>query len=665
MITEHDIELATPRVLERLRALVELPSEGTVAGQAVASLFYEELGLDIRGPINDVDIFVSLGLDPQERGVVHKNSWHPNKRSNPTARTGQTFVQENTVYDEDYNHVKFICARCNVTILRTYQDGLRNFTLIKHNDQFGGHGHRLNVSQDIVDGFDLNLVQVGINLVESKPVYSEHFLNFLNTKTMQVTTCNTPTHTLIRLTHKAFGGQLENIECNYEREKDLLLTYLQLTQRHATMFNSLGPVSNVGQKYARLALKYPEFLPTLKTLPNNENLFHFNISSTASPHFDDLNALLSKAGSNKNFAFAVNSTFVADFPFVFAVAEQRNGATSAQWQSLQTAVQHNDSAHIVDALSVALHKRPLIYPNVSMPAGNSVLFFQKQKCARDPVKVEEVIQQYNDLNAVERMIVKKNNMKADDFCSFVLHKKTKVTEFLNNNGLHSLIDVGTEAQSREEMDVFFAQFQSWAARRTNVEKIANDVYTDFTDWKFKSQSTEFLKHYCANEKLEKIQRIFEMLPLPLKIKAASSLVHVAHENGVTDPMWWSEHFWFMENPMVHFLRNAHLGESQEQVAFVAQILMRVTDSQLLEDHGLIVRKLLNEQHYGVLKERVALLDSKWHSSGVLTAVCEAQPSSQPWDSEEDIPLNKDLMTKLLLELEMAQISNIEKIRRKI
>ena len=667
MITAYDLENATARVLQRLNNLVVLPKIGTVAGQAVASVFYEELGLDMRGPINDVDIFVPNNLDPHERGVVHTLTWHDQPQSiprNPTARTGQTFGEDG---GHGYNHVKFICARSNVVILRTYKDGLRNFTLMRHASQ-KGDGHGLVVSQDIVDGFDLNLVQVGINLTHKQVVFTPNFLEFLNTQQLKVATCNTPTHTLIRLASKNFGGELLNINCDYEREKSLLTTYLQLMQQHRAMLSlNSTPVEDVGSKYAQTARRFSQHVPSLIPSPAHDTLLRFDCADMAqSAQFNDLDILFGSA-HNKNFEAAINVAFIANFPKVFEIAENNKTTHIAQWEALKNAAAGNQTpARAIHTVQSVLRGQPLLYSHMNMPDNESVLFFHQQHCTQDPIKVDRIIEQYNMLNAMERLVLRRNRVRADGFDEFILKKEAHCAEYLND-GLHVLLEVGEEAHDREEMNVCFeavlAALKNGMDEMYSVSPQDEKIYNGFVHSHFTHASVSFLKHYAPAEKMAKIQQLFDLMSQPFQIKSAQGLVSMAHANGVYDTAWWQNDFWFMESGFVDFLRTQPIGETEEQQEFFTHMLNHVSDTQLMEQKGAMLCNILKPHCYNIVRERVARMDKRWLVPGLLGNVC--RPDTQLRRTFNEPILDQDLMTKLVLDLEMAQVSQMSGARRKM
>ena len=47
------------KVINDIKKYIDIPEEGTIAGQFLASLFYKHLQLGLSQPLNDVDIFIS------------------------------------------------------------------------------------------------------------------------------------------------------------------------------------------------------------------------------------------------------------------------------------------------------------------------------------------------------------------------------------------------------------------------------------------------------------------------------------------------------------------------------------------------------------------------------------------------------------------------------
>ena len=173
-ITLNQLQAVAPLVLEELRSMATLPPAGTVAGQAVASLFWKALGLQMKGPVNDIDVFVNLHMPLELRGGPPESSLG---KGNHIERQQKTTTHWDVAADrKDYGMVAKIALRCNTEILSTYRRGLVNYTLIQSPSIPAGKITQSDhISKSLVDGFDLNLVSVGWS---SKAVRSLRLFRF-------------------------------------------------------------------------------------------------------------------------------------------------------------------------------------------------------------------------------------------------------------------------------------------------------------------------------------------------------------------------------------------------------------------------------------------------------------------------------------------------------
>jgi hypothetical protein len=181
-------------ILTELSKLCTIPKSGFLAGGAVANtLLSMKYGKEY--PINDLDIFIEKGLDEEE-----DNTTTP-QRSNGLIVEGGYHSHELS-YDHGSNY----------KILSVNRDGLLNTIKIS----------RLlnrNVARDyqyVLNGFDFNCCQVGIDLNNNKLYYTDDFIEFLNTKQLDITAVYTPAHTAIRLFKKK-----KELDCYCNVEKCL------------------------------------------------------------------------------------------------------------------------------------------------------------------------------------------------------------------------------------------------------------------------------------------------------------------------------------------------------------------------------------------------------------------------------------------------------------
>lgn len=316
MITFDDLKTVTPRVLERLKTLSTLPAHGIVAGQAVASLVYEELGLNIKGPINDIDIFVSKNLPANEREVVHSPSYSGEfKRRTAHYHQWQKTISKrrrissvNSDDDNPYKYINIIGQRGLVSILRTYRRDIRNYTLID-GQGVGPSGYVSEATaQGLVNGFDLNCVAVGINLYSQKMVCSDQFLEFLNTSALKPQSYHNPSYTLIRLTKKLFVDKMEGVTCDFEQEKQILCDANDVLQSTLSKNGEGSFLYTFGPKYHTMIQPFLNYLPETMVVEVGKQqdypLWTFVNPKPDAMMIENLSELFLRQGFEKNIVFA-------------------------------------------------------------------------------------------------------------------------------------------------------------------------------------------------------------------------------------------------------------------------------------------------------------------------------------------------------------------------
>tara|TARA_R110000751_G_scaffold77362_3_gene156042 strand:+ start:1213 stop:3162 length:1950 start_codon:yes stop_codon:yes gene_type:complete len=182
------------KILNKLSKLCNIPNSGFLAGGAVANtLLNMKYGEDY--PINDLDIF--------REGDAPETLHTP-------LRTNKLIIQEGYGGAEiNYDHGS------NYRIIEVSRDGLLNFiTITKVYDRENRRDY-----QYILNGFDFNCCQVGIDLSNNQIYYTEDFVKFLNTQQLEVTALYTPAHTAIRLFKKK--DEL-NCYCDIEKCMELI-----------------------------------------------------------------------------------------------------------------------------------------------------------------------------------------------------------------------------------------------------------------------------------------------------------------------------------------------------------------------------------------------------------------------------------------------------------
>ena len=188
------------QILQQLSEVDSIPNDGFLAGGAVANtlLSMKYGNNNVRYPINDLDIFRESKEDGPERLVST-----PLRTNNLTVEQG--YYECSIAYDHGSNY----------RILEVSREGLLNWiTISRVNDRENVKNY-----QYILRGFDFNCCQVGIDLNNNKLYYTEEFVEFLNTKQLEITAVYTPAHTAIRLFKKMKELQCY---CNIEKCMELL-----------------------------------------------------------------------------------------------------------------------------------------------------------------------------------------------------------------------------------------------------------------------------------------------------------------------------------------------------------------------------------------------------------------------------------------------------------
>ena len=183
------------RILNDLSKYGDIPNKGFLSGGAVANTLMSYVwGGEY--PINDLDIFID-----DTESMLFRTVTTP-IRSNKLIIEGDGYMVTKLSYDHGSNY----------QIVSVERDGYLNRIFITSSRRNVGYSYVLN-------GFDFNCCQVGIDLENNSLCYTESFENFLNNKQLEVTAIYTPAHTAIRLFKK-----LDELKCycNVEESMNLL-----------------------------------------------------------------------------------------------------------------------------------------------------------------------------------------------------------------------------------------------------------------------------------------------------------------------------------------------------------------------------------------------------------------------------------------------------------
>ena len=214
------------QILNSFSKLSKLPEKGFLAGGAVANYILEmEWGGSY--PINDLDIFIETEFQ------YASNT--PDRSQELTIISGYDHFSLGYDYNTRYQ------------IRNVEIDGLINTIYVNK--------YTNSISRDymyIINSFDFNCCQVGIDLETSTLIYTKNFEEFLRTKQLKVCAPYTPPHTAIRLFKK-----MDELKCYCDIESEMKL----LSQPYhfdSVVYNKRSFGLFFGVKYKELYEKYKD-----------------------------------------------------------------------------------------------------------------------------------------------------------------------------------------------------------------------------------------------------------------------------------------------------------------------------------------------------------------------------------------------------------------------
>lgn len=269
-ITRNDIEQLVPQIYDALRAHIDIPQTGLIAGQALASIIYRLLSLNIQGPINDIDLFITndaycqldkplLKTVSQEQLNAIKQQSERNKLSSscsavpyaPRIATTVNSIGRVQIEADGSANVMNSVYKGAYSVMRSFTDGILNVVIIHASANFT-NPHTLN--QNVVQSFDFNCCSVGIDVQTDQIYLTDDFLEFLNTAQLRVQSVHTPVHTILRLVKK-FKSDLKGVYCDLQQELDCLksaaVLALNFNDHPQSSFTSRFNPNYMSPKYRR------------------------------------------------------------------------------------------------------------------------------------------------------------------------------------------------------------------------------------------------------------------------------------------------------------------------------------------------------------------------------------------------------------------------------
>ena len=186
----------------------ELPKTGVLAGQAVASACYELVGF-AKGPMRDLDWFIESDRPSESDNVVSY------RRLNVPSDSINFNVGVMSFSDQlDFRALN----KNSYSIL--FSGTLASNQEINVIGCASGVRDQPVSGDMVISGFDLNCVEIAVDLDAECVVWTDAFQDFLYSKTIRVTRCITPAHTVLRLIKKQHDLRFASVDI--ERELYLL-----------------------------------------------------------------------------------------------------------------------------------------------------------------------------------------------------------------------------------------------------------------------------------------------------------------------------------------------------------------------------------------------------------------------------------------------------------
>lgn len=252
----HNLEKWNNKVLfKKITEILEkkfgdLPREGVISGQSVASALYEVIGLPVQGRYKDLDVF--------EKKTEYVNKYDKEGMGVGLSRShisgGKTMLDS---FGDQLETGAF--PKSSYQITDTYMD-IDN-DLINHIKIWSDNINDVNMADIIIKSFDINAVQVAIDPAAKTVSWTPEFQEFLHTRELKSTWCGTPLHTSVRLLNKEM--EMSNVFLNEKLELHRLQTIKAIINDYQDDIQKFIPgnlfASAYQERYAKLEEKLSKY----------------------------------------------------------------------------------------------------------------------------------------------------------------------------------------------------------------------------------------------------------------------------------------------------------------------------------------------------------------------------------------------------------------------
>lgn len=235
-----------PAIMSRLQDYVELPKSGFLAGQAVASAVSELFGDGRAVVYNDVDVF----REQTEYDLQSLREMREENDSNWGRRTLSTCTFNTHELDVTYGGLD-ITKKSHYEVKHAARKDMLN--------EIQCHGLSWDIA-GFLKTFDINAVQVGIDLKVQKLVWTPAFNQFCQSRQLEIVAMHTPFHSLIRYFRKL--EELEGTYGNNERMIELVAAAYHLQRIELEQLGVKKPVQDLQWRFGKV---YADKLDKVKT----------------------------------------------------------------------------------------------------------------------------------------------------------------------------------------------------------------------------------------------------------------------------------------------------------------------------------------------------------------------------------------------------------------
>lgn len=217
------------KILDKLNSILEkkgnkLPDKGFLCGGAVSNYIYA-LEHNLEPVINDIDIFINDRGNERLLDLIDEDELESRYRGGYYNNTITTDIQLITT---GYGRTYLTSKNERFTMITHERINDLNYVYC---DVISENKHPYDI---ILQSFDINNCQSGIDLETGKLHYTKEFVQFIKTKQIKSNIPITPVHTLIRLIKKT-----KELGCYIDMEKEVQLCSLasEITN------NVIGPIT--------------------------------------------------------------------------------------------------------------------------------------------------------------------------------------------------------------------------------------------------------------------------------------------------------------------------------------------------------------------------------------------------------------------------------------